>query len=120
MPKLKIVLRVITAVLIILGISAVAFAGYIWYWMCTTEVDMEKYYNNLVVEQNQTVDYKDFINPSGATDTLKQIDPDIRLKIAEYMKENNLKLKEGKHHFNRVNGTYDKYINDEFKFEKIE
>ena len=120
MPKSKIVLRVITAILIILGISAAAFAGYVWYWMGTTELVVAKDYADLVVEQNQTVDYKDFINPSGTTDTLKQIDPDIRLKIAEYMKENNLKLKEGKHHFNRVNGTYDKYINDEFKFEKME
>ncbi len=120
MPKSKIVLRVITAVLIILGISAVAFAGYVWYWMGTTELVVAKDYADLVVEQNQTVDYKDFINPSGTTDTLKQIEPDVRLKIAEYMKENNLKLKEGKHHFNRVNGTYDKYINDEFKFEKME
>ena len=120
MPKSKIVLRVITAVLIILGISAVAFAGYVWYWMGTTELVVAKDYADLVVEQNQTVDYKDFINPSGTTDTLKQIEPDVRLKIAEYMKENNPKLKDGKHHFNRVNGTYDKYINDEFKFEKME
>jgi hypothetical protein len=51
---------------------------------------------------------------------LEQIDQDIRQQISDYMKENNLKLKEGHHYFNRVDGTYEEYINDDFIFEKIE
>ena len=82
---------------------------------------VHKTHFDFVVSPGQIVDYRAFINPqeSESTRALRQIPSDIRLKIAEYMKDNNLKLTEGHHYFNRVDGTYERYINEDFSFEEL-
>lgn len=35
------------------------------------------------------------------------------------MQANDLKLSEGTHHFDRIDGTLDEYLNEQFKFEPI-
>lgn len=42
-----------------------------------------------------------------------------RKTISLYMQANNLKLSVGTHRFNRVDGTLEEYLNEEFKFETI-
>jgi hypothetical protein len=94
-----------TALLFIAGIFILGiflYVGMIIYWVETTEVEMlSKTHFDFFVKEGQIVDYKDFINPHDETSALDQIDKGIRLQIANYMRENNLKLKEGNHHIRK-------------------
>lgn len=94
--------------------------GIVLHWANNTEVEiLGKTCTDFVVSPGQIVDYTDFLTLTEETLQLREIDEDIRHKISDYMKKNNLKLKEGHHYFNRVDGTYDEYINEDFKFERI-
>ena len=115
--------------LIILGVVVLGIAvyvGMIIHWANTTEVEMlSQTHFKFVVEEGQVVDYNDFINPQGKTSALDHIDESIRLQIADYMRENNLKLKEGQHYVRkRVTsnsediGTLEEHLKY-FEFEKI-
>ena len=91
------------------------------HWVNNTEVKMiGKTHSDLYVAPEQPVDYNIFLNPDEDTKILNEIPLSLRKAISDYMKKNNLKLKEGHHYFKRSNGTYEEYINDNFKFEKIE
>lgn len=101
-------------------LAIVVFMGIIFRWANNTEIEMVgKTHVDFVVSPGEIVDYMDFPTLNEKTKQLEQIDEDIRYKISDYMKKNNLKLKEGHHYFNRVDGTYDEYINENFKFERI-
>lgn len=101
-------------------LAIVVFMGIIFRWANNTEIEMVgKTHIDFVVSPGEIVDYMDFLTLNEKTKQLEQIDEDIRYKISDYMKKNNLKLKEGHHYFNRVDGTYDEYINENFKFERI-
>ena len=101
-------------------LAIVVFMGIIFRWANNTEIEMVgKTHIDFVVLPGEIVDYMDFLTLNEKTKQLEQIDEDIRYKISDYMKKNNLKLKEGHHYFNRVDGTYDEYINENFKFERI-
>ena len=111
---------------IILGIAV--FIGMLIHWANTHEVKMvDKTHLDFVVKVGQTVDYNAFINLKDETSAFNQINDDVRMQIADYMQENNLRLKEGHHYFPKrsfCNGgevivTLDEYLNC-FKFEKIE
>ncbi|WP_173275731.1 hypothetical protein [Paenibacillus sp. NEAU-GSW1] len=64
--------------------------------MNNTEVIATKDFSTVIVEENELVDYKYFLSPEGE---LNNLDLDMRINIADYMKENNYKLAEGKHEF---------------------
>ena len=101
-------------------LAIVVFMGIIFRWANNTEIEMVgKTHIDFVVSPGEIVDYMDFLTLNEKTKQLEQIDEDIRYKISDYMKKNNLKLKEGHHYFNRVDGAYDEYINENFKFERI-
>lgn len=92
------------------------------HWMCTTEVKMVgKTHFDFVVSKGQIVDYRSFLDPAAdeETEPLEQIDGKARREIAAFMKSHNLKLKEGHHYFNRVDGTAEEYLNNNFKFERM-
>ena len=99
----------------------------IYHWMSTTEVEMlSQTHIKLIIDNNQIVDYRDFINPKGSLEVLNNIDISIRLQIADYMKENNLKLKAGNHYVrkrvmsdNNDIGTLEEHLKY-FNFEKID
>lgn len=76
----------------------------------------DKDYNQIYVSHNENVDYKIFLDPQGQYRVLSQLDEDIRLQVSEYMKSNNLKLKEGEHSFNRTDPSFEELINNDFTF----
>ena len=118
------------ALLIIVGIIVlciVIFVGIIIHWTNTTDIEsINQTYFKFIVKEGQVVDYNDFINPQDETSALDHIDESIRLQIADYMRENNLKLKEGQHYVRKkvISNSEDIGILDEhlkyFKFDKIE
>ena len=118
MRKKRILIIVLLLFIIIVGIFSY-YANVFFQWADNTEVKMVgKTHVDFFVSSGQLIDYKDFMFLSEETKQLGQISQDVRQQISDYMKENNLKLKEGHHYFNRINGTYEEYISDNFKFEK--
>ena len=113
---LKLMLFLISGTLV-LGI--IVYILILVHWANSTKLKMiGKNYYDFIVKYGQIVNANDFVSPSGDNSALSQIDSDIRMKIAEYMLQNELILREGHHYFNRVNGTLEEYINNDFKFQK--
>ncbi len=81
---------------------------------------MSKDFNEIAVEENDVSDYTVFIEIPEKYRALEQIDESVRKTISLYMQANHLKLAEGIHRFNRIDGTLDEYLNEQFKFEPIE
>ena len=79
----------------------------------------QKDYNGITVNENEMVDFSVFINIPEKYKALEQIEEPVRKTISLYMKANNLKLSEGTHRFNRIDGTLEEYLKEEFKFESI-
>ena len=79
----------------------------------------DKNYYSFIVEQGDIVDYSVFMRPFGEYHKLNAIDYETREKIAQYMRNNNLKLSEGEQYFDRLDYTYEELINHYFRFEKI-
>ena len=73
----------------------------------------------ITIENNEIVDYRDFAFCDGKYDVFKEISPECRAEVDNYMYENNLKLKSGEYEFCKINPTFDELVNDNFKFEKI-
>lgn len=120
MWKSNIFIKLLIIIIALVVLTIVVFIGIIFNWANNTEIEMvEKTHVDFVVSPGEIVDYMDFLTFNEKTKQLEQIDEDIRYKISDYMKKNNLKLKEGHHYFNRIDGTYDEYINKDFKFERI-
>lgn len=120
MFKNNIFIKLLIIIIALVVLAIVLFIGIIFNWANNTEIEMVgKTHVDFVVSPGQIVDYMDFLTLNEKTKQLEQIDEDIRYKISDYMKQNNLKLKEGHHYFNRIDGTYDEYINKDFKFERI-
>ena len=108
--------------IIVVWIVTVALSFYIgmlYHWALTTELEMSKDYNEIMVEEHEIADYTIFIEIPEKYGALKQIDEPTRKTISLYMQANNLKLSVGTHRFNRVDGTLEEYLNEEFKFETI-
>lgn len=97
------------------------------HWVNTTEIEMEgKTCITLYVDEEEIIDYSIFLDPKDKMYELGEIEESIRFQIADYMKTNNLKLKEGVYTILRdgiVNGETEKFnYNDYlkmFEFEKI-
>lgn len=96
------------------------YVGMIYHWSSTMELEMSKDYNEIVVDENEIADHAVFIDVPERYEALSQIEEPIRKTISLYMKANNLKLSSGTHRFNRIDGTLEEYLNEEFRFEPIE
>lgn len=127
MAKKKVLKMTFLIVVGIVVLGVAVYAGMIIHWFNTTEVEMiSNTHFDFVVKAGQVIDYDAFINPQDAASALNNIDKSIRLQIAEYMRENNLKLKEG-HHYIRKRvvsssediGTLDEHLKY-FQFEPIQ
>jgi len=116
----KNIIRISIVVLWIVTVALSFYIGTVYHWVSTTELEMSKDYNEIIVKENETADYTVFIEIPENYGALKQIDEPIRKTISLYMQANNLKLSVGTHRFNRVDGTLEEYLNEEFKFETIE
>ena len=121
MSKSRIFVKVSIFIISIIVLAAIIYVGILIHWFNNAEIEMiGKTHIDFFVETDQIVDYEDFIFISDETKQLEIIDLNIREKISNYMKENNLKLKEGHHYITKaLDGTYEEYITDNFKFEKI-
>ena len=78
----------------------------------------------LHVAEEEVADYNTFLDPGDKMYELGGIEESVRFQIADYMKENNLKLKEGTYTIPREGTgenekfTYSDYMKI-FEFEKI-
>ena len=80
-------------------------------------VRQTKDYNSIYVDNTEiSADYRVFIDIPEKYGALEQIDPVVRQKIADYMKENNLMLSDGEQEFYMMpDGEFDELIGN-FKF----
>lgn len=114
------VIRIVSIIGWIASVILAFYAGMLFHWTTTAELDLSKNYSEITVAENEIVDYSAFVSISEKYGALGQIDESIRKTIALYMQANDLKLAEGTHRFDRVNGTLEKYLTEEFKFEPID
>lgn len=82
-------------------------------------VRQTKDYAVMYVDAEDIVDAKVMISPPEKYLQLLQIDFEMRKQVAEYMENNNLKLKPGKQEFVRNNPTFKELVEDGFVFEMI-
>lgn len=122
--RLKMIIFV--GVIILFSIGCIC-AGMLIHWFNTAEIETEgKTCITLHVYEGEVIDYSTFLNPEDKMYELGGIDESIRFQIAEYMKENNLKLKEGCYTIPREGVSneetekfsYNDYIKM-FEFEKV-
>ena len=73
----------------------------------------------MIVEQDDMVDWNVMMSPPEKYSQLIQISEEMRKKVSQYMKKNNLKLKSGEQEFIRNNPTFAELVNGGFQFEKI-
>ncbi len=120
--------KIIGVIVIVVAIGVCVYIGYAVYLFNNTQIEMySKTHVKLEVEESDVIDYNIFLNPpQGKTEALKQINEDTRAEIADYMKNNDFKLKQGVYYIPKqsiTNGeeqatSYDEYM-ELFQFEKI-
>lgn len=119
--------NIILIAVVILVLFICVCAGMLIHWVNNIEIEMEgKTCITVNVAEGEVIDYSTFLYPSDKMYELGGIEESIRFQIANYMKANNLKLKEGTHTIPRegiVNGEPEKFTYNDymkmFKFEKI-
>lgn len=110
---MKKVFIILVVFLCIVGIVVIAL-------LCQMDniiIRQTKDYAEIYIDEGDTVDYLVIINPPDKYSQLLQIDMETREELAQYMKENNYKIKSGKHEFIRNNPTLNELISDGFLFE---
>ena len=98
-------------------IGAALYVGYIVYEWNKIPLETTKTSVTLVVPENETVDSNTFVNPGWEYIILYELDEYKRTKIADYMRENGLRLIPGEYRFNSFS-TVETLITRSFKFEK--
>jgi len=110
--------KIIFSCILLLIIVVSIFAIRTIHQISQLDIKFSKQYAAITVTEYQIVDYNDFKHPHGNSSVLKEIDEKIRLRISEFMKKNNLKIKPGEYEFNRVNSSYEEILLQSFIFEK--
>lgn len=110
-------MKLIVKILLSIVCFALVLCIIVFVDLATTRVRDTKDFSQIYVQD--FFDYNMMINPPDQYSALLQIELPMRKKVAEYMKQNNLKLKTGEQVFVRINPTYKELIKDGFKFEKI-
>ena len=72
----------------------------------------------MYVDENSVLDGDAIVSPPQKYRQLLEIDLEMRKKLADYMKEHNLKLKSGKQRFVRNNPTFKELTENGFEFIK--
>ena len=114
---MKKILNVLLYAVIIIVIVLLILLGLTCYEL--SQIRTTKDFIPITIENNEIVDYRDFAFCDGKYDMFKEISPECRAEVANYMYENNLKLKYGEYEFCKSNPTFDELVNENFKFEKI-
>ena len=107
--------------IIILAFSAFIFLiiGIGIYKTLSMPLRQTKDFQSFYIEEGYVFDAEKMIDPPEEFSALLQIDQDMRMKVAEYMKEHNYKLRSGKQRFIRSNPTFKELIENCFWFEPI-
>lgn len=108
---------VLNMMLFSVGIYIIITAS-LYSYLDTIPILATKDFASIYVEENELVDYDIFLHPSEKFSSLNKIDLEIREKIADYMVDNNYKLKSGEHKFMWNNSSFEELI-DDFEFEKM-
>ena len=116
---MKRISKVLVLIIWIMTIVLSFYIGMTYQWASTAKIDFAKDFNEIVVEEKDVADYSIFTEIPEKYGALKQIPEPIRKTISLYMQANDLKLSEGTHHFDRIDGTLDEYLNEQIKFEPI-
>lgn len=112
MSKVKyIMIFVLVILIIVIGIMANQLSN--------ITIRQTKDYAVIYVDPKDCVDFRMFLNPTEKYKALRQINSELRVKVAGYMKDNNLKLAAGKQEFVRNNPTFEELIENGFKFQQI-
>lgn len=64
------------------------------------------------IEAEDDFDFLAMRNPPEKYEAILVLDEDMRIRVSDYMKRNNLRLKEGKQSFIKTNPTYEELIYD--------
>ena len=113
-------LNVVVIIIVIVGILGVVITTML-YELNTIQIRQTKDFAQINIDENDIVAADEMISPPDKYSQLLQIDLEMRVRVAEYMKQNNFKLKCGNQEFIRINPTFEELIGEEFgfKFEPI-
>lgn len=110
-------IKIVIFVLVIFVVFIVGqIGGFLWEF---SHIRTNKDYTCIMINNDELADYKVFVNCKDKYTDLKMIGVKNRTELANYMYENNLRLRTGKQEYIVVNPTYTELIED-FKFEKID
>ena len=90
-----------------------------FYQLGNMQIRQTKDYAEMIVDENDILDFEAFLSPPEKYPQLLQIDLNMRKRVAEYMQKNNYKLKSGKQKFVRNNPNFDELVNNGFLFERL-
>ena len=110
-------LKILLYIVIIIVVVLLVLIGLTCYEL--SKIKTTKDFIPVTIEKDEIVDYRNFAFCEGKYDIFKEIPPECRAEVANYMYENNLKLQSGEYEFCKTNPTFDELVNDNFKFEKI-
>ena len=120
MSKHKLVMRIIIIVFVVVLTVSIGLVIGGLYLASKVPIRAEKNYAIIVVSEGEIADYTVFIQPKGKYKRLAELDIKVQYRIANYMRENNLKLAEGQQKFCALrDATFKELIEQDFKFEKI-
>ena len=113
--------RILVVAIIVVAVVVACVIGAMLYELNTVQIRQTKDFASMYVDEHDRIDADAMITPPEKYSQLLQIDLEMRTRVAEYMKQNNLKLKCGKQEFVRINPTFEELIGEEFgfKFEPI-
>lgn len=112
----KIIKQIGLVLLVLIG-AYVIYLIVSFYVFLNTPIRSTKDFTTMYVEDGDVIDAEVMLSPPEKYSQLLEIDIDMRKKVAEYMKENNYKLKCGKQEFIRTDPSF-KELKDGFQFEK--
>lgn len=108
------IIKVMAVILVLYIISQIV--GLIYWFSMPTRTTKDFAY--IEIEEGYIFDYNDMLDPPEEYDMLLNIEQSLRDKVAEYMRENNYRLKCGKQKFIINRPTY-KELLDCFEFDVI-
>lgn len=111
------VVKWVSIILIATILLATIFIAFVMYKFGKIQIRQTKDYAVMYVDENDFLDSEAMISPPEKYSQLLQIDLSMRKRIAEYMENNNYKLKSGKQEFIRNNPSFEELIEDGFQFE---
>ena len=113
------VLKILRNIILILLALALVAGGVLFYMLSQVPIRAEKHCATIEITLEDEADYRVFLYPYGKYKRIFDIDNDVRYRIADYMKENDLVLSVGEQKFFAIrDASFEELITENFKFEK--